>query len=298
MLLCTWNALGGRPRVIAPPPPTNRIRARTGAMPAGPAPGSRLTPEFVREIGRFAYLWAWPLVNVYNRYSFKAGSRRRPFSIGGVAPVAPINHLAMLHDYNQPEQRYITCPSQDLSMASAFSISAASRSSSRCRISASASGSSRRPISGPTASPISARCTAPSPASICWSAPTGTTTRRRTSRRRSAADQYRHIIPRVFQAGRQGRQRGAPAADPPDPGLSAVRVRRHDEDQGLDRPSALSLDQARRRGMEMGRPRDLLRRAAAGARCRSPASRRGGALCAGALGARCGGAPTAPCAMR
>jgi hypothetical protein len=83
------------------------------SFPRGPAPGSRLSPEYVREIGRFAYLWGWPLVNVFNRYtSFKR--LWRPLLIGGIAPVAPINHLAMLHDYIGSKQRYITCPSQDL----------------------------------------------------------------------------------------------------------------------------------------------------------------------------------------
>jgi uncharacterized protein DUF1254 len=67
----------------------------------------------VGEIGRFAYFWAWPMVNVYNRFT---SLKRiwRPILIGGIAPVAPINHLAMLHDYIGPRQRYITCPSQDL----------------------------------------------------------------------------------------------------------------------------------------------------------------------------------------
>jgi hypothetical protein len=53
------------------------------------------------------------MVNVYNRYT---SMRRiwRPILIGGIAPAAPINHLAMLHDYIGPRQRYITCPSQDL----------------------------------------------------------------------------------------------------------------------------------------------------------------------------------------
>ena len=56
------------------------------SFPRGPAPGSRLSPEFVREIGRFAYLWGWPLVNVFNRYtSFKR--LWRPLLIGGIAPV-------------------------------------------------------------------------------------------------------------------------------------------------------------------------------------------------------------------
>ncbi len=101
------------------PPPLSPIAAvqnadqRLVSFPRGPAPGSRLSPEFVREIGRFAYFWAWPLVNIYTR--FTALKRVwRPILIGGIAPVAPINHLAMLHDYVGPRQRYITCPSQDL----------------------------------------------------------------------------------------------------------------------------------------------------------------------------------------
>ena len=50
---------------------------------------------------------------MFNHYtSFKR--LWRPPLIGGIAPVAPINHLAMLHDYIGSKQRYITCPSQDL----------------------------------------------------------------------------------------------------------------------------------------------------------------------------------------
>jgi hypothetical protein len=38
---------------------------RARIIPTGPARGSKLTEAFVREVGRFAYLWAWPLANVY-----------------------------------------------------------------------------------------------------------------------------------------------------------------------------------------------------------------------------------------
>ena len=84
------------------------------SFPRGPAPGSRLSADFVREIGRFAYLWAWPLVNVFNRYTSFQRIKTQTVLIGGVAPVAPINRLAMLHDYISAKQRYITCPAQDL----------------------------------------------------------------------------------------------------------------------------------------------------------------------------------------
>ena len=86
----------------------------SGAIPTGPAPGSVYTEDFIREIGRFAYLWAWPLVNIYNRYWTQDWVKTQFFLVGGVAPIAPINRLGMLVGYNEPGQRYITCPSQDL----------------------------------------------------------------------------------------------------------------------------------------------------------------------------------------
>ena len=75
--------------------------------------GAQLTPEFVREVGRLAYFFAWPMVNIFNRYSAFLPVIR-PRLLGGIAPIAPINHLCMLNDYIDARQRYITCPSQDL----------------------------------------------------------------------------------------------------------------------------------------------------------------------------------------
>jgi Protein of unknown function (DUF1254) len=86
-------------------------------------------------------------------------------------------------------------------------------------------------------------------------------------------NQYRHHHPARIPGGRQGRQRGIAALDPTDRGLSAVRVRRDAQDEGLVRPSEPTLDQARRRRVEMGRPRNLLRRLAPSARRRSSAPR-------------------------
>jgi hypothetical protein len=104
--------LGLSPRVV--PPNIAGASQAAANSPAGPAPGSILTEDFVREVGRFAYLWAWPLVNVYNRYWTQDWVKTKFFLVGGVAPIAPINRLGMLVGYTQPGQRYITCPSQDL----------------------------------------------------------------------------------------------------------------------------------------------------------------------------------------
>jgi hypothetical protein len=112
MLASLLERLGIRPRTAAPAPIIETRKA--GPMPTGPVPGSKLTDAYVREVGRFAYLWAWPLVNVYNRYWTQDWVKTKTFLVGGVAPIAPINRLGMLTGYNQPDQRYITCPSQDL----------------------------------------------------------------------------------------------------------------------------------------------------------------------------------------
>jgi hypothetical protein len=119
-LLHRLRLVPGPAPIVATPAPTAKPIApvqdadrRTLSFPRGPAPGARFTPDYVREIARFAYFWAWPLVNVFNRYiAFKRV--RRPILVGGIAPVAPINHVAMLHDYIGWKQRYIACPSQDL----------------------------------------------------------------------------------------------------------------------------------------------------------------------------------------
>ena len=109
-----WLALV--PRTAPPPTPIADGAPRESSergFPLGPPPGARLTPAFVREVGRFAYLFAWPMVNIFNRYTaFRPVIR--PRLIGGIVPIAPINHLCMLTDYIDPRQRYITCPSQDL----------------------------------------------------------------------------------------------------------------------------------------------------------------------------------------
>lgn len=76
-------------------------------------PGTRLTDAYVREVGRAAYFWAWPMVNVHNRmltYDKLPG----PGYAGGVLPVAPPNNLSMLHDYIAPSERAVACPNQDV----------------------------------------------------------------------------------------------------------------------------------------------------------------------------------------
>lgn len=41
----------------------------SGVVP-GPVAGARMTEDYVRSVGRRAYLWGWPLANMHNRLSF------------------------------------------------------------------------------------------------------------------------------------------------------------------------------------------------------------------------------------
>ena len=69
--------------------------------------------SYARQVARDAYFWAWPMENIYNRrlafkQAPKVGLMNRSL------PFAPLNSLAMLHDYIKPEQRWVACPNQDV----------------------------------------------------------------------------------------------------------------------------------------------------------------------------------------
>jgi hypothetical protein len=83
-----------------------------GDMP-GPIAGSKLTEDYLRSIGRMAYLWGWPLVNMHNRLSL-ASQVPGPGLVGGVIPIASPGSAGMLHDYVAPEERAVACPNQDV----------------------------------------------------------------------------------------------------------------------------------------------------------------------------------------
>ena len=78
-----------------------------------PVPGTRITEAYARMVAREAYFWAWPMVNLYNR---RLAFRQAPSRglMNGVLPLAPLNLMAMLHDYVEPDQRWVACPNQDV----------------------------------------------------------------------------------------------------------------------------------------------------------------------------------------
>ncbi len=84
-----------------------------------PAAGAPISADYARAIGRFAYVWGWPLVNMHNRQRLFSLAPH-PGLLGGVLPVAPLNQLTMLSAYLDPKQRFVTSPNQDVVYGAGF----------------------------------------------------------------------------------------------------------------------------------------------------------------------------------
>jgi hypothetical protein len=78
-----------------------------------PAAGVTMHPDYAKAVARMAYIWGWPMVNMYNR---KARITRAPYpgKLNGVLPAAPRGQVGMLSDYIDPGQNFIACPNQDV----------------------------------------------------------------------------------------------------------------------------------------------------------------------------------------
>jgi hypothetical protein len=77
-----------------------------------PVAGMKMTEEYVRLVGRDAYFWGWPMVNIYNRRLMYG--KVPQIILAGPVPAAPLNQLGMLTDYVAPEERIVACPNQDV----------------------------------------------------------------------------------------------------------------------------------------------------------------------------------------
>jgi len=82
------------------------------AMPNGPDTSVKITEEYAKLVGRDAYFWAWPMINIYNRRLTFAPVKE--IAKSGPLFVMPLNHLAMLTDYIDPLERAVACPNQDV----------------------------------------------------------------------------------------------------------------------------------------------------------------------------------------
>jgi hypothetical protein len=78
-----------------------------------PSPEVTPHPAYVEAVARSAYLWGWPMVNMLNRRA-TITQAPQPGLLNGVLPVAPLSRVAMLSDYIDPAETFVTCPNQDV----------------------------------------------------------------------------------------------------------------------------------------------------------------------------------------
>jgi len=90
----------------------------TAAEVAAPASGTAMTTAYVQTVGRMAYVWGWPLVNMANRAD-AFSKAPEPGLLGGVVPVA-FNRNAMVTGYISPEEHFVACPNQDVVYGAGF----------------------------------------------------------------------------------------------------------------------------------------------------------------------------------
>lgn len=91
---------------------TQAASAEATTVP-GPIAGMKITEAYARLVAHGIYFWAWSMVNIYNR-RLAFDQCPEPGLMNGVLPFAPLNTLSMLHDYVEPEQRWVACPNQDV----------------------------------------------------------------------------------------------------------------------------------------------------------------------------------------
>lgn len=104
---CVQLAAGIPTAFSAPQPPAAK------AALTMPAPDIVMHPEYAKTIGRYAYVWGWPMVNMQNRND-RITKAPRPGLLGGILPAAPRGQVGMLHDYIVPQETFVTCPNQDV----------------------------------------------------------------------------------------------------------------------------------------------------------------------------------------
>jgi hypothetical protein len=83
-------------------------------VPRVPGPDVRvsITEAYAKHVAKDAYVWAWPMVNIYNRrLAFTPVTRAVK---AGPLIQAPVNQIAMLTDYVDPAERSVACPNQDV----------------------------------------------------------------------------------------------------------------------------------------------------------------------------------------
>jgi hypothetical protein len=117
-LLCLLAA-GSAQAQTAEPGSSNPLTWTTANKVPGPIPGTIMPEQYASAVGRFVYIWAWPMMNLHNRVLIY-DKVPEPGLLGGIVPVAPINQLAMLTNYIDPAERFVATPNQDVVYGGAF----------------------------------------------------------------------------------------------------------------------------------------------------------------------------------
>jgi hypothetical protein len=83
-------------------------------VPRVPGPDVRvsITEAYAKHVAKDAYVWAWAMVNIYNRRLAFTPVKRAVKA--GPLIQAPVNQIAMLTDYEDPAERSVACPNQDV----------------------------------------------------------------------------------------------------------------------------------------------------------------------------------------
>ncbi|MCV3739518.1 hypothetical protein OCK02_25630 [Rhizobium sp. TRM96647] len=99
--------------------PAEQVTSESSAKLATTTAEVKPLESYVRSLARSAYIWAWPMANMYNRRA-RITQAPHPGLLGGVLPVAPRGQIGMLHDYIEPSERAIACPNQDVVYGQGF----------------------------------------------------------------------------------------------------------------------------------------------------------------------------------
>src|SRR6516165_6765949 len=90
------------------PPSPNWSRA----MLPGPDLNVKITESYATHVARDTFMWAWPLVNIYNKR--RGAEQSKELAYAGPVPAAPLNRIVMLTDYVAADERIVACPNQDV----------------------------------------------------------------------------------------------------------------------------------------------------------------------------------------
>jgi hypothetical protein len=105
-------------------PVCTTVQAQQYAIPtsaaevSGPAPGMTMTRAYVQSVGRIAYLWGWPLVNMANR-GIAFSKAAESGLLGGVMPIA-FGRAAMLTSTSARKSISSTAPTRTLCLGAGF----------------------------------------------------------------------------------------------------------------------------------------------------------------------------------